>query len=269
MTQRSRWLYILVTLSCAQAFVSLPRAAAQSQFDEAAYTDLIHRALDEMDTQNYIEARAMFLKADALLATARTARALGNVEFELHHYTVAARYFEAALRSEVRPLTPSMRTEVQNILARAQDYTGHFALLITPDQASIVVDDAAPQFDADKRIWLDVGEHELVFSADGFVTKRQRLNVSGGEHSELRVVLTADATVAVPSPASPLDRSRPPPAEQGAAPITTRWWFWTAIGVVAAGAAIGITVAAVSSKDTQRPLDGNLGHVETLLVVHP
>jgi tetratricopeptide (TPR) repeat protein len=39
--------------------------------------------------------------------------------------------------------------------------------------------------------------------------------------------------------------SGPPPSSSEAHPIYTRWWFWTAIGVVAAGAAI--TVIAVSS----------------------
>ena len=39
--------------------------------------------------------------------------------------------------------------------------------------------------------------------------------------------------------------SSPTPAESQAHPIYTRWWFWTAVGVVAAGAAI--TVIAVSS----------------------
>ena len=37
----------------------------------------------------------------------------------------------------------------------------------------------------------------------------------------------------------------PPPTDSEAHPIYTRWWFWTAVGVVAAGAAI--TVIAVSS----------------------
>ncbi len=39
--------------------------------------------------------------------------------------------------------------------------------------------------------------------------------------------------------------STPPPNDSGAHPIYTRWWFWTAIGVVAAGAVI--TAVALSS----------------------
>lgn len=52
------------------------------------------------------------------------------------------------------------------------------------------------------------------------------------------VVLPATA----PAPARLL--AAPPPK-----PLYTRWWLWTAVGVVAAGAAAGIAVAATRSSD--------------------
>jgi tetratricopeptide (TPR) repeat protein len=50
---------------------------------------------------------------------------------------------------------------------------------------------------------------------------------------------------APPTGASATVVSSPPPSTSEAHPVYTRWWFWTAIGVVAAGAVI--TAIAVSS----------------------
>lgn len=39
-----------------------------------------------------------------------------------------------------------------------------------------------------------------------------------------------------------LEQALRAPAVQGSPPLVTRWWFWTAIGVVVAGAAVGVAV---------------------------
>jgi tetratricopeptide (TPR) repeat protein len=50
---------------------------------------------------------------------------------------------------------------------------------------------------------------------------------------------------APPTGASATVISSPPPSTNEAHPVYTRWWFWTAVGVVAAGAVI--TAIAISS----------------------
>jgi hypothetical protein len=65
--------------------------------------------------------------------------------------------------------------------------------------------------------------------------------------------LPAAAPSGAPPPAAPAPTAAPPTAMVTAAPspavgsedhpIYTRWWFWTIIGVVAAGAAVGVVLA--------------------------
>ena len=58
--------------------------------------------------------------------------------------------------------------------------------------------------------------------------------------------------------------SSPPPSSSEAHPIYTRWWFWTAIGVVAAGAVI--TAVAVSSSGGSAGAWNNLPSVQAGVV---
>jgi hypothetical protein len=60
--------------------------------------------------------------------------------------------------------------------------------------------------------------------------------------------------VAPPPPNPPLlVRDRP---EATPAPVYKRWWFWTAIGAVAAGAAVGIVLATRTHTPPCVPKDG-------------
>jgi len=51
---------------------------------------------------------------------------------------------------------------------------------------------------------------------------------------------------------SPLTLQSAPPAE-GSGSILGRWWFWTAVGVVAAGVVAGIVIASSSSGTPTKP----------------
>lgn len=63
------------------------------------------------------------------------------------------------------------------------------------------------------------------------------------------VLAVAPTTAAAPGPAGPVDAG---PTDDGGA-ITGQWWFWTAVGVVAVGAAVGVLVAT-SGDDSAEPL---------------
>jgi tetratricopeptide (TPR) repeat protein len=58
-------------------------------------------------------------------------------------------------------------------------------------------------------------------------------------------------TVAPPAPADVATTTvpEPSPEPEAGASVFHRWWFWTAVGVVAAGAAIGIVVATSHHTD--------------------
>ncbi|HEX4353277.1 MAG TPA: tetratricopeptide repeat protein [Polyangiales bacterium] len=102
---------------------------------------------------------------------------------------------------------------------------------------------------------IDPGPHRLSFDRGGKTIDAKELEIAAGASEQ--VVLTAplvpspreaavaaqrapDTTALPPLTAANVDRTA-----DRSAPITSRWWFWTGIGVVAVGAVV-IAVAASS-----------------------
>jgi tetratricopeptide (TPR) repeat protein len=228
---------------------------------EERYAALIRTALAEMDARNYAEARVLFAKAHALQPSARTERGLGTVEFELRRYTVAAVHFRAALASAVRPLDDAMRREVEQALARAISYTGTLQLALEPAQGALKLDGVRIAIPTGA-LQLDLGVHELSYELAGHHPAHERFEVRGGEQSTLRIALVPQGQSA-PSEALAGDEE----ARDGSGGLLSRWWFWTAAGVVVAGTAIGVAVAASGDAETQAPLPGNLDKTQSVLRV--
>jgi hypothetical protein len=239
-----------------------PPAAVPSV--EERYSALIRTALAEMDARNYAEARALFAKAHALQPSARTERGLGTVEFELRRYTVAAAHFRAALSSAVRPLDEAMRREVEAALARAIGYTGTLQLTLAPAQGSLKLDGTRIALPPDGQLPLDLGVHELSYDAEGYRPARERFEVRGGEQNALHIALAPHGPPAPRAALTPTD-DQGERADSGG--LLSRWWFWTAAGVVVAGTAIGVAVAVSGDAETQAPLDGNLDKTQSVLRV--
>jgi hypothetical protein len=78
------------------------------------------------------------------------------------------------------------------------------------------------------------GSYRLVVTKDHFVTYESQVQVRAGEEANLEAKLFAESTS-----------------------LTQRWWFWTAAGIVVAGAAVGTYFATRTSPTAERPaLDG-------------
>jgi tetratricopeptide (TPR) repeat protein len=83
--------------------------------------------------------------------------------------------------------------------------------------------------------------------------------------------VAAGAEPAAPAPATgaPEQAMRDEPAEPGeSGSVLSKWWFWTAVGVVVAGGATAIVLAA-SGEDDPKPLAPRSGVVVTTLRVAP
>jgi tetratricopeptide (TPR) repeat protein len=242
---------------------ALAQAPAEPE-SSAQYTELIRTALAEMDAQSYLEARALFLKAHALQPSARTERALGNVEFELRRYTLAAKYFRAALASEVRPLDPAMRQQVEAALVRAESYTARVQLRLLPAGGVLSVDGELATLEPDGSLSLNVGDHDVSYDAEGYAPQRRAFSIAGGEKLEAAFELAPDAVVAGPDAAVTTEgATESATASEGG--VLSKWWFWTAAGVfVVASVAAGVAVAS-SGDDGSQAVEGNLGKNEALL----
>lgn len=204
------------------------------------YIEAFVAGVEEFSHGNYAEARTLLLRAHAILPNARTLRSLGMVEFELRHYGVCIELLDAALASTVRPLSEDLRQQVQSLRERALGFVGEYRLTLTPEIAKLRVDGRV--HDGERglhRLILDVGDHKLEVSAEGYATLTRGLRVAGGDRQELPVALTPlspGGTAEAPSP-------RPAPNEERSWLTSPALWITTAVVVAA------ITGIAIATHD--------------------
>jgi tetratricopeptide (TPR) repeat protein len=181
-----------------------PATRGEQGASDAAYRDLVDQALGEFKRKNWPEARSLFAQAHAINPNARTLRGLGVVSFEMREYVSAIVYLEQAIEEARQALTDTQRGECQGLLTRARTYVGGFTPILSPADATLVVDGAPPVRDAGGSLLLAFGEHVLSLSAPGYQTSTRRLQVQGGERTELHMELAPEAPpVVVAAPAPP------------------------------------------------------------------
>ena len=113
----------------------------------------------------------------------------------------------------------------------ANDAAGLLVIHASPPQALISIDGAA-RGNPPLELPLPAGAHSVDIRAEGH------------EGRHLSVVIEAGRTKEVPLT---LDRSTP---------ITSRWWFWTGVGVVAVG--IGVTIWYLVAQPESSPSKGSI-----------
>ena len=120
----------------------------------------------------------------------------------------------------------------------------------------------------------------IVVSAPGFDTQRRKINIAAGvlsrEHVALAPAAAADGageptnalsaserTVQAPplvrndeAMGVPAAGRSPPDGEGGAEPVYKRWWFWTAIGAVAAAGIVSAVLIGRRGDDCQAAMGG-------------
>jgi hypothetical protein len=92
-----------------------------------------------------------------------------------------------------------------------------------------------------------VGDHRLELSAPGYASEQRSLRVNGGEARTLELDLRAQSQItpgAAPLRATSSGSGPRPVADHDddGSPLSSPW-FWIAVGVVAAGTAVGVAVA--------------------------
>ena len=265
------WGRPLAALIVITSWLSYAAAPSTARADQS-YDELIHEAVREFDAANYVEARVLFERAEQIKPNARTSRALGYCDYELKHYVDAVRELTAALEDTRNPLTPKQRGDVEKTLEKAKRFIGQLVLETQPPDASIVLDGRP----ATGRKWtLDAGDHMVAASAPGYRSSDLRVSVAGGKDTHTRLQLTPvevapeqvarssqperDAPFGLqPAAAGPADA----PRDSDSGGVLTKWWVWTAVGVVVvAGATVG-TVLLLNQPE--KPSAGSSG-----VILHP
>ena len=267
---------VCVVFSCAYVFVGgpshaawggvatahaqglAPAAPSSTAAEPPGYRAAIDSAIAEHEAGNFAESRALFARAHALYPNARSLRGLGMADFELRNYGASIEYLQEALASSVRPLEGELRTETEALLARARGFVGRFRLVLQPVDAAVTLDGALLPPPPPAQLALAVGDHTLDISAQGRVSERRALRVTGGEDLTLEFNLPEQTAIA------PQALQSETPREQSSSSLLASPWFWVAAAAVVVGAGVGIGLAASSGGST-RVAEADSGTSKTLL----
>jgi hypothetical protein len=170
------------------------------------------------------------------------------VEYELKNYGDAIEALEQALASRVKPLNDPLLRETRELLDRAKGYVARVHVEVNPAIATVIVDGVPVQPGPGGVLLLQVGDRSLEFRAPGRSSERRQLKIVGGQEQTLRILL---------SPAVNANS-----AKVEARPLRRNPWLWAAVGVVVAGAAVGIGVGLRGTHSTtSEPTGGTTGIV--------
>jgi hypothetical protein len=237
------WLGPIAALLTALASCLTCGLPAHAQSEPAAqlgeqreYQSSVEQALAEYDLQHFEEARTLFAKAHALAPSARTWRGLGMAEFELRNYPACITDLEQALVEPIKPLSGSLRSDTEALLARAREFVARVELSLRPARApsTLLVDGAPVQLRDDGSLLLPVGEHVLELVVEGYVPEKRKLSLVSGRDEQLDIVLRQRSKEPTPDQ----------PAEQKRRPVYKNPWLWTGVALAVIGAtALGVGLA--------------------------
>jgi hypothetical protein len=233
--------------------VVAPRVAEQAE--PAGYRDAIDGAIREYEAGQFAQARALFEKAHALSPNARTLRGMGMAEFELRNYPSSIYFLEQSLGAPAKPLTPELRTETEQLLGRARSFVGRVIFELVPAGATLALNGTVVPLGPGGALSLIAGDYLALVRADGYSDEQRSLRAAAGETQVFRVELTKPAPPPLAAAAEPIAPA--PAAATAAAPVAAPErgesvlaspWLWAAVGVVVAGAAVGLGFALSSSE---------------------
>ena len=215
------------------AVLTAPGSEAAAQGTDPAYTEARARfddAVSAVRAGRPADAVGLFERSYAARAAPVVAvnlayclRGLGRFGDARRWYV---RFLETATPEDLDRHQATVRAHLEEVSRRLARVTTGDA---TPSGARLLVDDAP--LAAGVR-WIDPGEHRAAASAAGFAPASMRFVARAGEVVRLSTELT-------PVTAAP--------------PVTRQWWFWTAVGVAAAGVAAAVLVPLVQTPTAAYP----------------
>lgn len=204
-----------------------------------------------MQRQDWAEAVNGFENSERLRRTASVSLNLGIARHRLGRLVEA----RAALNDFLQNATPAQHgehdAEVGRLVAEIGRRVGRIRLTeLRPTSSTVTIDGQAAVLNDAREVTVNPGEHRLRAEADGFVSRDETVRLAEGATQSVSLVLVPVAAVAVAPPTGPAAPVAAPPSGS----ILSRWWFWTGVGVVAAGATAGIVIATRGTNTTTGPL---------------
>lgn len=164
-------------------------AQAQTEQERAQARAAFQAGVEAYAAERFEEALRSFQEAYRIAPHPAVRVNMANCYEQLDRPVEAIFHFERFL-VEAEEISPEQRREVRQALRRLRARVGELFLRVEPEGASVTIDGTdtrrAPILDA---VRLPAGPHEIEVRMDGFRTVVRRVNVQGGERSEVRVSL--------------------------------------------------------------------------------
>jgi PEGA domain len=248
-----RWLGCLVVSVFVAAGVVVPRPVLADEQDA-----LVKKGVELRRQGKEREALEMFQRAAAIRKTPRVMAQMAFAEQALGQWVKAEADLKAALESKSDPWIVKNATVITAALNTIDSHLGSLEVWGTPAGAEVLLDgEVVGTFPSPGPFRLPLGEVTVTVRHTGYAEVTRAMQISRGalvrENIDLHAVRPL---VAVEPPAGTgagqagsggamLGTERGDLSERSAGtdtggqsrPVYKRWWFWTAIGVVAVGAA--------------------------------
>ena len=264
--------FVSVVTLASQSASAQSRGLTQQQMGEARtfFEQGIHMA----DDQRWGEAIEFFKRSLAIVERPSTLFNLGSSYLRVGKPVEAEETLLRFMRVSDPQADAQQRTQAQRLVQEAHGAIATLAVEVTPSAAELRIDDVLV-VDSTHPISLDPGSHSLVASATGYAPAREQISVLTGERATRHIDLVVLPAAAI-APAQvaradePTMRTQPvarPFSESAPEPRSTIWSspvFWTIVGVVVVGAAVG-TVIAVTRSHTSPTDNGSTGMMITAL----
>lgn len=184
-------------LSFVVTLLLLPAGAlAQSDDDRARARTEFSRGVSAFEAHDYTGALEAFQEAYRLAPHASVRLNIAHCYQELDRPVEAVFHFEHYL-TEASGLTAAQRREIEATLRELRGRVGTLTLQVTPDGATIVIDDSETRrAPVSEPVRVTAGDHTVVISLDGYATERQTVHVEGGGDARVAIRLRRAAAVA-------------------------------------------------------------------------
>jgi hypothetical protein len=245
---------------------------AKAQFEQG---------LELFSDGQYEQAAIAFERAYDLKPSYKILFNVGQVQNELRHYAAALEAYMLYLAEGGDKIDSLRRKEVQHEVKRLNALVGMINVQTKVKGAVVFVDGRRQgETPLSGKVFVDLGEHEVLVKEDGEQIHKEIVKVAGGQSVTVEFEIKSNADTA--KPVKPVEET-PPPEDDEEPP--KRVWTWVALGIGAA-AAVGAGVTGGMSyslvNDIKDDCDGNncpsgreddagkaenLGNVSTALTV--
>jgi len=233
--------------------VDASASAGQPKGSNKEIDALIKKAIELRREGRDKEALVELRRAADIERQPRVAAQIGMAEQALGLWPAAERDLREGLAHDNDPWIKQNHATLQEALTFIEGHLANLDVWGPPDGAEMYLDgERVGVFPLPGPVRVPAGNPELLIQAKGFSAVRRPLEVKAGANVREHVVLRSlalDLPPPEPAPAeappiAPAPKVVEAPAAEDEDPsIFSRWWFWTAAGVVVAGAGVGTYLA--------------------------